>query len=229
LGRAAERILGGPAEGRTAARADLAGAVAAARAALDAPTPRPPDVVDRLVAAVRALGAPAEQPSPPGGAALDPRVERVVSIRALARDGDTEYVVHRAEHPGLTADRRFRVATLPLAQALRDLVAGVRSAGEGANARSAAAHTLGADLCAAIVDIRELAESYDVTPVATFFARREPGAAVLDPRTLAAVDEAAAGLLGDAARVPVAADVGSPPAGAAPPAPAPPAPLRPLR
>jgi hypothetical protein len=143
----------------------------------------------------------------------------VVPIRALAADGDADFVVRRAPNPPATADQRFRAASVPLARALRQLVADARAAGVGDAGPPAAdlVRTLGADLSAALADLRELADSYDVRPVAAFFAGREPGAAALDPRTLAAVDAAAAGLVDGRPAVPGA----TPPAPAAAVAPAP--------
>jgi hypothetical protein len=111
----------------------------------------------------------------------------VVPIRALARDGDEGFVVHRAPAPPVTAGHRFRLASVPLARALRRLVADARAGGD--------AHALGAELRAALGDLRTLAESYDVGPAAAFFGRRGAGADALEPRTLAALDAAAAGLI----------------------------------
>lgn len=177
----------------------VAAAGDALRAALRASRPLPPGPGERLRAAHQALET---LPVVTGAAVRTfPAEPRVVPIRTLARDGDTAFVVHRAPNPPATADQRFRTASVPLARTLRQLVGDARSAsvaaGAGGDAPAELAHTLGADLRAALADLGELAESYDVRPVATFCARREAGAAALDPRTLAAVDAAAAGLLGE--------------------------------
>jgi hypothetical protein len=213
---------GGPDAGAADA---VVGALDAFRGALRAPHPLPAADAERLrgaAAALDALGATpaaaqgrraAAPPAPapvPGGPGADGD-GRVVPVRALARDGDADFVVRRAPNPPATADQRFRAASVPLARALRQLVADARAAGVGDAGPPAAdlVRTLGADLSAALADLRELADSYDVRPVAAFFAGREPGAAALDPRTLAAVDAAAAGLVDGRPAVP----------GATPPAP----------
>jgi hypothetical protein len=204
----------------------VVGALDAFRSALRAPRPLPPPDAERLRGAAAALdtlgttpaaaqGRPAEAPPAPASPSGGPGAGsdgRVVPIRALAADGDADFVVRRAPNPPATADQRFRAASVPLARALRQLVADARAAGAGDAGPPAAdlVRTLGADLSAALADLRELADSYDVRPVAAFFAGREPGAAALDPRTLAAVDAAAAGLVDGRPAVP----------GATPPAPA---------
>jgi hypothetical protein len=133
-------------------------------------------------------------PPAPGG-------DRIVPIRALAADGDREFVVHRAATPPGAVGHRFRAASVPLARTVRQLVAEARGATGAASAPApgtlapALAPTLGADLRAVLAELRELAESYDVRPVATFFGGREAGAEALDARTLAAVDAAATGLI----------------------------------
>lgn len=198
LGLAAERVLSVLAERRSSsARAAVAAAVAVAREALGTPAPRPDGTAERLravAATLDALATPAA--SVAAGTATGPADTHAVPIRALAREGDREFVVYRAAHPPTTADRRFRDASVPIARAIRALVAGAQTTGGGDAAP--ATQALGAALRAALVEVRELAESYDVAPAATFFARREAGAAALDPRTLAAVDAAAAGLAGEA-------------------------------
>jgi hypothetical protein len=189
LAAAVERALDGGGPGAADA---VLGAVDAVRAALRAPRPLPPETAERLRAAAAAVDAQAgpRPDRPPAGG------ERIVPIRALAADGDADYVVHRAPAPAATADGRFRAASLPLARGLRHLVADARAAiAEAPGSDADLARTLGADLRAALADLRELAESYDVRPAATFFAGREAGAAALDPRALAAVDAAAAGLI----------------------------------
>jgi hypothetical protein len=138
----------------------------------------------------------------------------VVPVRALARDGDTEFLVRRAPSPPTTADRRFRDASAPLARAVQRLVADARTATHDGPAAPALIHTLGADLRAAVADLRELAEGYDVAPAVRFFAGREPGAGALDARTLAALAVATAGLLGETDSAP-AAEEGSVPVDAA--------------
>jgi hypothetical protein len=221
---AIERAVGAlaAAPGRPDVRAAdaVVGALDAFRGALRAPRPLPPADADRLRGAAAALDALGAPPAPPEGrpaeaAPASPALPggpaagadgRVVPIRALARDGDADFVVRRAPNPPATADQRFRAASVPLARALRQLVADARAAGVGDAGRPGAdlVRTLGADLSAALADLRELADSYDVRPVAAFFAGREPGAAALDPRTLAAVDAAAAGLVDGRPAVPAA-------------------------
>jgi hypothetical protein len=115
----------------------------------------------------------------------------VVPIRTLAPD-DTDFVVHRAPSPPITADQRFRQAAVPLASALRRAIAEARRS----SARDDAARlTLGEDLRAALRDLRDLAESYDVRPVVNFCAAREATLAALDERALETVDGAATALI----------------------------------
>jgi hypothetical protein len=116
----------------------------------------------------------------------------VVPIRALAPDDGEDHVVRRAPAPPITGDQRFRQAAVPLASALR------RAIGEAqrSSARDDAARlTLGEDLRAALRDLRDLAESYDVRPVVNFCAAREASLAALDERALDTVDGAAAALI----------------------------------
>ena len=169
-------------------------------------------------------------------AATPTRGGRVVPIRTLAPDDGRPQLVHRAPSPPASADLRFRQAAVPIASALRRLIAEAREVVErapvGADGREAGARaTIGADLRAAIVDLRELAESYDIGPVVGFAAAREGGLAALDPRTLDVVDGAAAALIESAgaawARPTPPAMAAVPPAAAPPaapvPSPAPPA------
>ncbi|MGZ8469720.1 MAG: hypothetical protein ACXW61_09260 [Gemmatirosa sp.] len=116
----------------------------------------------------------------------------VVPIRALAPDDGGDYVVHRAPSPPITGDQRFRQAAVPLASALRRAIGEARRS----SARDDAARlTLGEDLRAALRDLRDLAESYDVRPVVNFCAAREASLAALDERALETVDGAAAALI----------------------------------
>jgi hypothetical protein len=116
----------------------------------------------------------------------------VVPIRALAPDDGQDHVVHRAPSPPITGDQRFRQAAVPLASALRRAIGEARRS----PARDDAARlTLGEDLRAALRDLRDLAESYDVRPVVNFCAAREASLAALDERALDTVDGAAAALI----------------------------------
>lgn len=116
----------------------------------------------------------------------------VVPIRALAPDDGRDHVVHRAPSPPITGDQRFRQAAVPLASALRRAIAEARRS----PARDDAARlTLGEDLRAALRDLRDLAESYDVRPVVNFCVAREAPLAALDDRALETVDGAAAALI----------------------------------
>jgi chemotaxis protein histidine kinase CheA len=124
-------------------------------------------------------------------AAGAPLGSAIVPIRTLASD-DADFVVHRAPSPPITADQRFRQAAVPLASALRRAIAEARRS----TARDDAARlTLGEDLRAALRDLRDLAESYDVRPVVNFCAAREAPLAALDDRALETVDGAAAALI----------------------------------
>lgn len=116
----------------------------------------------------------------------------VVPIRALAPDDGGDHVVHRAPSPPITGDQRFRQAAVPLASALRRAIAEAKRS----PARDDAARlTLGEDLRAALRDLRDLAESYDVRPVVNFCAAREAPLAALDERALETVDGAAGALI----------------------------------
>jgi hypothetical protein len=188
----------------------VVGAVDAFRGGLRAARPLAEPDARALRAAADALVALEDGGAPPP---RGPEDERVVPIRSLAADGDADFVVHRAPAPPVSADQRFRGASIPLAQAVRRLVADARSATSAGGESPDLTRTLGADLRAALADLRELAESYDVRPVAAFFAGREGAVAALDPRALAAVDAAASGL--------VAGQPTGPAAAPAPPTPAP--------
>ncbi|GLC26369.1 hypothetical protein [Roseisolibacter agri] len=116
----------------------------------------------------------------------------VVPIRALAPDDGGDHVLHRAPSPPITGDQRFRQAAVPLASALRRAIAEAKRS----PARDDAARlTLGEDLRAALRDLRDLAESYDVRPVVNFCAAREAPLAALDERALETVDGAAGALI----------------------------------
>ncbi|HEY0777473.1 MAG TPA: hypothetical protein VGD56_05850 [Gemmatirosa sp.] len=126
---------------------------------------------------------------------------RVLPIRALAYDGDAAFVVERASAPPVTAAHRFRAASAPVAarvaeqlRVARDLLA---TPGLDAAARAA----VGRGLRTVVVELRELAESYDVAPVADVCRAREGGAESLDPRAVAGLEHVAHGLLGAMATV----------------------------
>ncbi len=138
----------------------------------------------------------------------------VVPIRALAPDDGEDHVVHRAPAPAITADQRFRQAAVPLASALRRAIGEARRS----PARDDAARlTLGEDLRAALRDLRDLAESYDVRPVVNFCVAREAPLSALDERALDTVEGAAAALIESAgATWARATPSGSQPAVAAP-------------
>ncbi len=137
------------------------------------------------------------------GAPPEPGTDaRVVPIRTLAYDGDTAFVVERASDPPATAAGRFRAASAPVAarvaeqlRVARDLLA---TPGLDAGARAA----VGRGLRAAVAELRELAESYDVAPVADVCRAREGGAESLDPRAVAGLEHVAHGLLDAMAAAP---------------------------
>lgn len=117
-------------------------------------------------------------------------------IRALAYDGDAAFVVERAPAPPTTADARFRADSAPVAARLADQVRRAHDLLAGAAPDPGARAAVGRDLHAAVVELRELAESYDLAPVADVCRAREAGAALLDPRAVAGVEHVAHGLLG---------------------------------
>ena len=201
LADAAVAAASGPLMGDVAAALDAA--LDAGEAALRT-RPRSAGAAERVRAAATALAHAArattsDEFAPVSGANASDA--RVVPVRALAYDGDADFIVYRSESPPTTADQRFRDASLPLARALRRLVTDARAALEETSP-AALAQTFGVDLHAAVSDLRELAEGYDVAPARQFFARRAAGAAALDPRSLAALDSAAAGLLGESTDAP---------------------------
>lgn len=117
---------------------------------------------------------------------------RIVPVRTLFHDDAGPHVVRRAPSPPITADLRFRQAVVPLASALRRLIGEARHADPEAEGTR---RSLGEDLRAALRDLRELAESYDIAPVVNFAAAREEPLGRLDARALEMVDGAAAALI----------------------------------
>lgn len=151
----------------------------------------------------------------------------VVPIAHLAPQDGRPQLVHRAAHPPQTADQRFRRVVGPVAATLRRLCHEARTAVVAADAGALAGlrPTLGADLSAALRDLRDLAESYAVEPVVRLAAARESALAALDPHTIAVIGEAADALVTasqTARRTPPAGigAVGTPAAAPTPAAPA---------
>jgi hypothetical protein len=131
----------------------------------------------------------------------------IVPIGRLFPSDPGPHVLHRNSRPPITADLRFRQAAVPLASTLRRLIAEARHASDDASRRAA-----GDDLRAALRDLGELAESYDIGAVANFARAREAGLAQLDERALDTVDSAAQALVESAGtvwarRTPVASSV----------------------
>ncbi len=122
----------------------------------------------------------------------------VLPIRALAYDGDAAFVVERASEPPTTAARRFRTESAPVAARVAEQVRIARDLLEGAALDASARAAVGHGLRRVVIELRELAESYDVAPVADVCRAREAGAATLDPHAVAGIEHVAHGLLGDA-------------------------------
>jgi hypothetical protein len=146
----------------------------------------------------------------------------IVPIARLFPSDAGPHVLHRNPRPPITADLRFRQAAVPLASTLRRLIGEARHASDEASRRAA-----GDDLRAALRDLGELAESYDIGAVANFARAREAALAQLDERALDTVDSAAQALVESAGtvwarRTPVASTAVIEPA--APPAPTAPEP-----
>ncbi|GJG84825.1 hypothetical protein tb265_00060 [Gemmatimonadetes bacterium T265] len=133
---------------------------------------------------------PPDAPAPPA----------VVPIRVLAYDGDAAFVVERASAPPVTAAQRFRADAAPVAARVAEQVRAAQNVLAGAALDANARAAVGDALRRAVVALRALAESYEVTPVADVCRAREAGAAALDPRAVAGVEHVASGLLGGAAR-----------------------------
>ena len=163
---------------------------------------------------LRGLVATTAAPARPG---------TIVPIGRLFYDDAGPHVVERNPHPAISADLRFRQAAVPLASTLRRLIDEARHTTDSAS-RSAA----GQDLGAAIRDLGELAESYDIRPVVNFARARERALGELEERALDVVDGAAQSLIESAGTAwarptpPAATGVIEPPAPAPAPAPAPP-------
>ncbi len=141
----------------------------------------------------------------------------VLPIGALAYDGDAAYVVERAAEPPTTAQRRFRQESAPIAARVAEQVRAARDLLAGAALDAGARAAVGRGLQAVVVELRELAESYDQAPVADVCRAREAGAATLDPRAVAGIEHVAHGLLQAVADAPTAPSPDDPP----PPADAP--------
>jgi chemotaxis protein histidine kinase CheA len=147
------------------------------------------------------------------------RSNTIIPIARLFHDDAGPHVVERNPQPPISADLRFRQAAVPLASTLRRLIEEARHATEPGS-RSAA----GQDLAAAIRDLGELAESYDIRAVVNFARARETALAQLEERALDVVDGAAQALIESAGTAwarptpPVATGVIEPPTTAAPPA-----------
>ncbi|AHG90507.1 Hpt domain protein [Gemmatirosa kalamazoonensis] len=253
LAREARALRGSATMARQPSLAALAGAIETVAVGLrDGRQPWTPHAADALVAAVdafKALLRRVREWSPSDDAAANERVRElhglaaadttvmrgavIVPIAKLFADGDGPHVVHRNPRPPITADLRFRQAAVPLASTLRRLIGEARHATDEASRRAA-----GDDLRAALRDLGELAESYDIDAVANFARAREAALATLEERALDTVDSAAQALVESAGtvwarRTPAASSmvvesaapaprptpVGSAPAAAAPPAP----------
>jgi chemotaxis protein histidine kinase CheA len=128
----------------------------------------------------------------PDDDAAAPRPARIVPVSALFHDDAGPHLVHRAPSPPITADQRFRQAAVPLASTLRRLIADGRRA-DGST--DAARQSVGEDLRGALRDLRELAESYGITPVVNFAAAREEPLARLERQALDTVESAAGALI----------------------------------
>lgn len=126
----------------------------------------------------------------------DSTTAHAVPIRALAFDGDTAFVVERASAPPVTAAHRFRTESAPVAARVAEQVRVARDLLAAAALDPSARAAVGRGLRAVVVELRELAESYDVAPVADACRAREGGAEVLDPRAVAGIEHVAHGLLG---------------------------------
>ena len=148
---------------------------------------------------------------------LAPASALVLPIRALAYDDDEGFIVERAPNPPTLAAQRFRTEAAPIAARIADQVRVARDLMAGAALDVGARAAVGQGLQRVVVELRELAESYDIAPVADVCRAREAGAATLDPRAVAGVEHVAHGLL--------AAALEPTPAPASEPAPA--VPLRP--
>jgi hypothetical protein len=144
----------------------------------------------------------------------------VLPVRALAYDGDAEFIVARAPSPPVTAAARFRAESAPVAARLAEQVRVARDLLAGAALDAGARAAVGRGLHAVVVELRELAESYDIAAVADVCRAREASAATLDPRAVAGVEHVAHGLLG--ALAPARAPTPPAPTPAPPPPPEPP-------
>lgn len=122
----------------------------------------------------------------------------VRSVRALAYDGDADFVVERAANPPASADARFREAAEPVAARVAEQVRIARDLLAGAALDIGARAAVGQGLKHVVGELRALAESYDVAPVADVCRAREAGAATLDPRAVAGIEYVAHALLGAA-------------------------------
>lgn len=127
---------------------------------------------------------------------LAPASAPVLPIRALAYDGDEAFIVERAPHPPTVAVQRFRAEAAPVAARVAEQVRVARDLMAGAALDVVARAAVGQGLRRVVVELRELAESYDVAPVADVCRAREAGTAMLDPRAVAGVEHVAHGLLG---------------------------------
>jgi hypothetical protein len=178
----------------------LAGAVDACKLLVRALSDWGPAESARARAHTAEIDALLDVAAAPAGPAAEPPL---VPVGALAPGDPAQQLVYRSANPPDTADRRFREAAGPIAATLRRLVAEARTAVATAPTPAqldAARTTLGADLGAAMRDLRDLADSYAVQPVARFAAVREAPLAALDTRTLELVATAIAALLEVSAR-----------------------------
>lgn len=129
-----------------------------------------------------------------------PPTTPVVPIRALAYDEDAAFIVERASTPPITAAQRFRREAAPLAAQIAEQVRVAHDLLAGAAHDLEAHQVTGRRLRDLVVQLRGLAESYDVAPVADVYRAREAGAATLDPRAVAGIEHVAHGLLGEVAQ-----------------------------
>lgn len=140
-----------------------------------------------------------------------PSDSAVLPIRALAYDGDVAFVVERASDPPITAAQRFRAAAAPVAARVAEQVRVARDLLDGAALDAAARAAVGHGLQRVVVELRELAERYDVAPVAEVCRAREAGAATLEPHAITGIEHVAHALLGDAVARELDTPVATPP------------------
>ncbi len=111
--------------------------------------------------------------------------DRIVPISALFPDGEGN-IVHAAENPPTTPERRFRLEVVSQAEHLPlTPVHDARSAADPATRQR-----LGHELRVSVRGLARAAESFGEAAVARGFARHEDGAAILERRTLTWLEEA---------------------------------------